>query len=107
MNFLPNNRQKSTYEHTTHFTDEERFGISCYFETFGIDSFRKFYPKQTHCYSWWSYRAKSRERNIGRPIDYVIVDKTLEHSLSNAFIFSDIHGSDHAPVGADCDLSLQ
>lgn len=86
------------------FTDEERFGISRCFETFGIDSFRKFYPDKPNCYSWWSYRAKSRERNIGWRIDYVIVDKILEHLLSNAFIFSDIHGSDHAPAGADIDL---
>lgn len=88
------------------FTYEERFGISRYLETFGIDSFRKFYPDKPNCYSWWSYRTKSRERNIGWRIDYIIVDKMLEHLLSNAFIFSDIHGSDHAPVGVDINLQL-
>jgi exodeoxyribonuclease-3 len=85
------------------FTDEERRGMGNLLANFGIDTFRHFYPNEKKCYSWWSYRARSRERNVGWRIDYVIVDKSLENSLKSAFIANGVYGSDHAPVGIDFD----
>jgi exodeoxyribonuclease-3 len=86
------------------FTDEERDGMTNLLKYFGVDTFRKFYPDLEKCYSWWSYRTRARDRNVGWRIDYVIADRSLEHKLQSAFIKSDVLGSDHAPVGIDIDL---
>ena len=63
--------------------------------------FRKFFPNSKDSYSWWSYRMRSRERNVGWRIDYIIVDRLIEKNIKSAFIYKDILGSDHAPVGID------
>ena len=62
-----------------------------------IDSFR-FFNDQPDQYSWWSYRAASRERNKGWRIDYNMVSKTLENRLSRAVILPEVKHSDHCPV---------
>ena len=86
------------------FTDEEREGMSHYLQQFGVDTFRHFYPDVHKKYSWWSYRMRSRERNIGWRIDYVITSPTLIPHVQSAFIWDSILGSDHAPVGIDINL---
>ena len=86
------------------FTDEEREGFRNFLNDFAVDSFREFFPHKEKCYSWWSYRMKCRERNIGWRIDYVLVDKNIRERLQSAFIFDDVMGSDHAPVGIDIDI---
>jgi exodeoxyribonuclease-3 len=62
-----------------------------------VDSFRTFNtdPEQ---YSWWSFRAGSREKNMGWRIDYHIVTEALKPRLKSAAIYQDIRFSDHAPV---------
>lgn len=62
-----------------------------------IDTFRYLYPNRIE-YSWWSYRFMARERNIGWRIDYFIVSKRLVEIIDNAGIFTNILGSDHAPI---------
>ena len=57
------------------------------------------YPDQTGAYSWWSYRAGARSRNVGWRIDYFIVSDVLATSVREATIHSKIEGSDHCPVG--------
>lgn len=86
------------------FTDEERLGFSNYIANNFVDSYRYFYPEKKKAYSWWSYRMKSRERNVGWRLDYVLVSKKLLNLIQSVFIFSKIYGSDHAPVGIDVDL---
>jgi exodeoxyribonuclease-3 len=83
------------------FTDEERYGFSNYIAEGFIDSYRHFYPDKRKAYSWWSYMMKSRERNVGWRLDYVLISKRLLNFVQKPFIFSDIRGSDHAPVGID------
>ncbi|MDR1595501.1 MAG: exodeoxyribonuclease III [Puniceicoccales bacterium] len=83
------------------FTDEEREGMTNLLAKCGVDSFRKLYPDAKNCYSWWSYRMRARERNIGWRIDYAIVDELLADKIESAFIFGKILGSDHAPIGMD------
>ena len=65
-----------------------------------VDTFRHFHP-DTVKYSWWTYRFKARERNIGWRIDYFFVTRDLiqKGRVKGAFIDNDIHGSDHCPVG--------
>jgi exodeoxyribonuclease-3 len=49
-------------------------------------------------YSWWSYRFRAREKNIGWRIDYFLVSNRLMKRVADASIHSDITGSDHCPV---------
>lgn len=62
-----------------------------------IDSFRHF-NKEPHNYSWWSYRANSRNNNKGWRLDYGMVSKTLEDRLKRAVILSEAKHSDHCPI---------
>ncbi|MEY9867511.1 exodeoxyribonuclease-3 [Peribacillus sp. B2I2] len=80
------------------FTNEERGKMTELLGAGFIDTFRHFYPKQEGAYTWWSYMAKVRERNIGWRIDYFIVSKRLADSLIEANIHCDVMGSDHCPV---------
>lgn len=80
------------------FSDEEREKFSTLLESGFIDTYRYFYPDKTDAYTWWSYFAKSRERNIGWRIDYFLTSLDLEKNLVDAIIHPDIHGSDHCPV---------
>jgi exodeoxyribonuclease-3 len=70
-----------------------------------VDTFRHFHP-DTVKYSWWTYRFKARERNIGWRIDYFFVTRDLiqKGRIKDAFIDNDIHGSDHCPVGLVVDV---
>ena len=81
------------------FTDEEREGMSNLLAEGFLDSYRHLYPDQTGAYSWWSYRAGARSRNVGWRIDYFIVSDNLATSVREATIHSKIEGSDHCPVG--------
>jgi exodeoxyribonuclease-3 len=65
-----------------------------------IDTFRHFHPDAVK-YSWWTYRFKARDRNIGWRIDYFFVTQDLirDGRVKDAFIENDIYGSDHCPIG--------
>lgn len=69
-----------------------------------LDSFRFFYPDLTDAYTWWSYRFKAREKNIGWRIDYFMVSERLAEKLIEARIHSEVLGSDHCPIELDLDL---
>ena len=81
------------------FTDQEREGISNLFAEGFLDTFRHLYPDQENAYSWWSYRAGARERNVGWRIDYFVVSDDLATSVRDATILAQVEGSDHCPVG--------
>ena len=65
------------------------------------DTFRYLYPEKRDAYSWWSYRAAARERNVGWRIDYFLVSDRLRDNIREAFILPEVMGSDHCPVGLD------
>ena len=79
------------------FTDEEREGFDNILSKGFIDTFRKFNLGSGH-YSWWSYRANARERNIGWRIDYFCLSPQLSSQLHNSIILPEVKGSDHAPI---------
>ncbi len=81
------------------FTDEERAKMTELLASGFTDSFRALYPDKTDAYSWWSYRAKAREKNVGWRIDYFLVSDRLKASIEDSVIYADILGSDHCPVG--------
>ena len=81
------------------FTDQEREGISNLLAEGFLDTFRHLHPDQEHAYSWWSYRAGARARNVGWRIDYFVVSDDLATSVRDATILAKVEGSDHCPVG--------
>ncbi|MCD5389965.1 MAG: exodeoxyribonuclease III [Candidatus Pacebacteria bacterium] len=82
------------------FTDQERERFSDFINAGFIDSFRHINPEKVQ-YSWWSYRAGARDRNVGWRIDYFLTSKKLKSKISDAIIYDQQHGSDHCPVGIE------
>ncbi|PJZ01841.1 exodeoxyribonuclease III [Bacillus vallismortis] len=80
------------------FSDQEREAFTRFLEAGFIDSFRHAYPDLEGAYSWWSYRAGARDRNIGWRLDYVVVSERLREQIEDASISADVMGSDHCPV---------
>ena len=80
------------------FTDEEREKFSVLLEAGFVDTFRYFYPDMENIYSWWSYRAGARPKNVGWRIDYFVVSECMKDRLVDAKILTEIMGSDHCPV---------
>ncbi len=82
------------------FTPEERKQIDAVVELGYADSFRTFHREGGH-YTWWPYFAQARQRNLGWRIDYAFTSPSLTPELKDAFIWSDVKGSDHCPVGIE------
>lgn len=81
------------------FTDEERGKMTELLNAGFTDTFRYLYPDKPDMYTWWSYMFKAREKNAGWRIDYFIVSKSIENKIKESYIYSEIMGSDHCPVG--------
>lgn len=77
---------------------EERAWMDTFTSAGYVDTFRRLHPGQEGHYSWWSYRMRARERNIGWRIDYHCVDGPFAASVKNSIIRPDVLGSDHCPV---------
>jgi len=88
---------------TSGFLPEEREWLSRFIDSGFIDSFRVFNkdPKQ---YTWWSYRANARAKNLGWRIDYNMVSLPLESRLKRSVILSEAKHSDHCPVLLEIDF---
>lgn len=86
------------------FTDEEREKMGIVLNSGFVDTFRYLYPDLKDKYSWWSYRASARAKNVGWRIDYFIVSDSIKDKILDAKIHDDILGSDHCPVELDLDI---
>lgn len=84
---------------TSGFLPIERAWIDKLVELGYIDTFRYVNGDELDRYSWWSYRANARVKNVGWRIDYFFISEDLAENLEDAFILDDIAGSDHCPVG--------
>lgn len=80
------------------FTYEEREDMANFLNSGFKDTFRELNGEKIQ-YSWWSYRAMARARNVGWRIDYLLVSAKLLKLVDKAFILDEVMGSDHAPVG--------
>ena len=87
------------------YTPEERQGITNLIDAGFVDTFRAFHPDETGRYTWWTWRAGARVRNIGWRIDYFFVSKSLLKNLKSAEIYEDVAGSDHCPVSVELDFN--
>ena len=97
-------KNPNTNHRSAGFTDEEREKMTNLLDAGFIDTFRYINPDLTDAYSWWSYMFRSREKNVGWRIDYVIVSDRIKDKIKDVKIYSEILGSDHCPVGLDIDL---
>ena len=81
-------------------TYEERKSMDEYLNSGLIDTFRYLNPQKIQ-YTWWSYRAGARPRNIGWRIDYFCVSKKFIKNTKKSYILDKVMGSDHCPIAIE------
>lgn len=82
--------------HIAGYTPQERAKFKELLQTTKlVDTYRKKYPEKKQ-YTYWSYRTKARERNVGWRIDYFLVSPDLKYK--DAKIHDNQMGSDHCPI---------
>ena len=91
-------RPKENYNKSAGYTQPEIDGMNHLLGTGLYDSFRHHNP-ETVKYSWWSFRANARVKNIGWRIDYILASKLILPAVRDSFILNEVIGSDHCPVG--------
>lgn len=90
-------------ENVTGFLPKERAWLDNFFSQGYVDAFRLFEKGGGH-YSWWDYKTRARERNVGWRIDYFMVDEASAPKVKSAHILSDVLGSDHCPIDLGIEL---
>ncbi len=99
-------------ENVTGFLPVERAALQKYVDAGWVDAFRRLHPPilyegkrpEERDYTWWTYRAGARDRNVGWRIDYHFLDDSLVPALVASEIQPDVMGSDHCPVLVDLDV---
>lgn len=88
----------------TGFLPEERAWLDAFTAAGYIDTFRHIHGDVTDRYSWWSYKAGARPKNVGWRLDYFFVSEELRPAIHDAWIESHVFGSDHCPVGLELEI---
>ncbi len=91
-------------EKNSGFLPEERAWLDAFVAAGHVDTFRMFTKEGGH-YTWWDYRFKARDRNVGWRIDYFFVSEELTPKVKRAWIDNTVLGSDHCPVGLEIDCA--
>ena len=86
---------------TSGFLPEERAELGRWLQAGWVDTFRARHPGEPGHYTWWRQWGGARERNIGWRIDYVLASRAAAEGVTDAFIWPQVTGSDHCPVGVD------
>jgi len=94
----PKNNEKSSG-----FLPIERKWLDKVVEKGYLDTLREYHP-EPEVYTWWDYKTRARDRNVGWRIDYFFIQKELRKYLTDAFILKDVVGSDHCPLGIEIDF---
>ena len=90
-------RPKPNYNKSAGYMQREIDGIDRLTSSGLLDTFRVMNPGEIK-YSWWSYRAQARQRNVGWRIDYFLVSNSLREMIDSADVLCEVEGSDHCPV---------
>jgi len=85
------------------FLPEEREWLGRFIDSGFIDTFRHF-NKEPDNYTWWSYRANSRNNNKGWRIDYHMLTNSLQEKLKRAVILPEARHSDHCPLMVELEI---
>jgi len=80
------------------YSDEERAEMGKLQAAGFADVFRELYPDRAKAYTWWSYRMRARERNVGWRIDYFLVSRRFLPQVEDCVIHDEVFGSDHCPI---------
>lgn len=91
--------KKSKINNKSGFSEMEKECIDLFTDNGFIDTYRYLYSEEKEAYTWWSYRSKARARNEGWRIDYIFISDNLKDKLVDAYIYDEILGSDHCPIG--------
>ena len=97
-------KNPNTNHFSAGFTDNEREKMTKLLSSGFIDTYRTLYPGRENAYTWWSYMQNARGKDIGWRIDYFIISESLKKNLKEAYIYKDILGSDHCPIGIDIEF---
>ncbi len=87
------------------FLPEERQWMTEFLDSGFIDSFRHL-NKEPHNYTWWSYRAGARKKNLGWRIDYHLITESIESKLKRSVILAEAVHSDHCPILVELDVKI-
>ncbi len=86
---------------TSGFLPEERAELGRWLQAGWVDTFRAGHPGEPDHYTWWRQWGGARERNVGWRIDYVLASAAAAERVTDAFVWPQVTGSDHCPVGVD------
>jgi exodeoxyribonuclease-3 len=86
------------------FLPEERAWVTKFLENGFVDSFRHFHPDEPKQYTWWSFRAGARSKNLGWRIDYHMTTENITPNLKRSVILPSAVHSDHCPVLLEVDF---
>ena len=84
-------------EHNPGYTIEERTKFQELLDKGFTDCYRYLYPENIK-YTWWSYRFKARDKDIGWRIDYFICSNSIKDKIEDVIIHNEVYGSDHCPI---------
>jgi len=96
-------RPKPNYNKTAGYMQAEIDGMDNIVAQGFVDTYRYQNPDSVK-YSWWSYRAGARNRNIGWRIDYFLVSESMRNRIGHTDILNEVMGSDHCPVLLDVEV---
>jgi len=99
-------KNPKTNERNAGFTKEERDKFTRLLESGYIDTYRYLNPNKV-MYTWWSYFANARERNIGWRLDYFVISKKLVKNMKDAYVYNGVLGSDHCPIGLNIEMEFE
>jgi exodeoxyribonuclease-3 len=86
------------------FTAEERTSFKSFLNKGWIDTFRKLHPTQ-RAYTWWRIEHNNREKNIGKRLDYFLVNTDFFKYVKKAEVLGEVMGSDHCPIFLELNFS--
>ena len=90
-----------TNQKSSGFLPEERAELTRWLDAGWVDTFRAAHPGEAGHYTWWRQWGGARENNVGWRIDYVLASPGAARRVTDAFIWPQVQGSDHCPVGVD------